>query len=224
MTPSIIVLHYGRHALTDACLDAIEDGPEVVVVDNAGGYHHSRIDLLVTPRENLGFAQGCNVGARTASGDLLVFLNNDTEPQPRWLTSLMFPFFEREVAAVGAKLVYPDGRVQHAGVEIFRDARGILTGQHVDPVFHDARRDVQAVTGACMAVRRDVFDEVDGFDVGFWNGYEDVDLCLAIGEAGYTIRYEPSAVVMHHESASGPERWSRVRENIERLQAKWPHL
>lgn len=224
MTPSIIVLHYGNPALTDACLDHLDGDTEVVVVDNQGGYTHARIDLYVRPRENVGFARGCNLGARTATGDLLVFLNNDTVPRAGWLTSLMLPFFEPEVGIAGGKLLYPNGHVQHAGVDIYRDERGVLTGRHADPVFADARRDVPAVTGACLAVRRSWFDSVGGFDTGYWNGYEDVDLCLQAAADGWTVRYEPSCVVVHHESASGPERWTKVRENIERLQERWPSL
>lgn len=225
MTASIVVLHYGNPALTDACLDSIEDGPEVVLVDNGSlGYWHSRADLLIAPRGNLGFARGCNVGARSAEGDLLVFLNNDTVTTPGWLHALERPFDEPEVGVAGAKLLYPDGKVQHAGVDLYRDERGILTGAHADQVFADARRDVPAVTGACMAVRRKWFEQVGGFDTGYWNGYEDVDLCLQATEAGLVVRYEPACVVVHHESRSGAERWSKVRENVERLQQRWPHV
>lgn len=75
-----------------------------------------------------------------------------------------------------------------------------------------------------MAVHRNCWDQLGGFDESFWNGYEDVDLCIRASRGGWSIRYEPDAVVTHHESASGPERWSRVRENIALLNDKWPDV
>lgn len=219
---SIVVLHYGRHELTDACLGAIEDGPEVVLVDNDPGYLHDRVDVLVRPRKNVGYARGCNLGAAVASGDVIVFLNNDTEVQPGWLDALLSNFDEPTVGIVGAQLRYPDGRVQHAGVDVFRDDNGILTGAHAPVAMAEIGRSLQAVTGACMAVRSDLFFALGGFYEKYWNGYEDVDFCLAATADGWTIRYEPRAVVTHHESASGPERWRKVRENIALLQERWP--
>lgn len=220
---SIVVLHYGRHELTDACLAAIEDGPEVVLVDNDPGYLHERVDVLVRPRKNVGYARGCNLGAAVASNAVTVFLNNDTEVQPGWLDAMLSNFVEPTVGVVGAQLRYPNGQVQHAGVDVFRDDHGTLTGAHASPALAEIGRPVQAVTGACMAIRSDLFSSLGGFCEQFWNGYEDVDLCLAAAAEGWTIRYEPRAVVVHHESASGAERWRRVRENVALLQERWPN-
>lgn len=222
MNASVVVLHYGRHDLTDTCLDSIGDDVEVVLVDNDPGYRHDRVDLLIRPRKNTGYAKGCNLGAAVASGDVLVFLNNDTVCHPGWLDALLAGFDEPRVGIVGAQLRYPDGSVQHAGVDIYRDAHGTLTGAHADVSLFDVRRDVRAVTGACMAVHRQCWLQLGGFDEGFWNGYEDVDFCLRATAGQWVIRYEPDAVVTHHESASGPERWVKVRENIARLNDKWP--
>lgn len=223
MNVSVVVLHYGRHTLTDACLNAIDAGPEVVLVDNDPGYIHDRVDVLVRPRKNVGYARGCNLGAAVAAGDIVVFLNNDTEPLDGWLAPLVEAFNDPDVGIVGAKLLYPDGRVQHAGVDIYRDDHDVLTGVHAASSLADVGRPVQAVTGACMAVRSELFDTLGGFCEEFWNGYEDVDLCLAARSGGWTIRYEPRSVVVHHESASGPERWTKVRENIALLQQRWPN-
>jgi GT2 family glycosyltransferase/tetratricopeptide (TPR) repeat protein len=83
------------------------------------------------------------------------------------------------------------------------------------------RRVYQALTAACLLVRKSAFQEVGGFDEGFWNDYEDVDLCLRFQERGWLTVYEPASVVIHHESQSGPARFQKVQENIRRLHEKW---
>lgn len=220
MTVSIVVLHYGRHELTSACLDLLVDvDAEVVLVDNDPGYLHDRADVLIRPRKNVGYARGCNIGAAVTAGDVIVFLNNDTEPQPGWLDAIYANFADPRAGIVGCRLLYPDGRLQHGGVQL------VMQGSTLAAVHDDTqplqRRSLAAVTGACMAVRRETWADLDGFYEGFWNGYEDVDLCLRAGAAGWRVMYEPDAVVTHHESASGPERWSRVHQNVALLQERW---
>ena len=220
---SIIVPLFNQWPYTERCIDAIEDHTdrpfEMVLVDN--GSTDATRDQLVQVRNdrNRGFAVACNQGAAYASGDVLVFLNNDTEPHDRWLPNLVAQLTFEDVAVAGCKLVYPHGVIQHAGVDV--DFR-LPPGKEAQGVTDDLpARDVDAVTGACLAIRRDVFMALGGFDDGFWNGYEDVDLCLKARAAGYRVRYTPDAVVTHHESKSGPERWTRVRENVYRLREKW---
>lgn len=233
---------FNKVAYTQACLSAVStntgiDDYQVVIVDNAstdgtGDF----LDLLegdvdvVRNERNLGFAVASNQGAALARADVIVFLNNDTEPFEGWLETLLRVLDERpEVAAVGSRLLFPDGLIQHAGVvtiETRRD-RHLLNGIHAYyrmPADHPEAmiaRDRSAVTGACMAVRRSAFEAVGGFDEGYWNGNEDVDLCLALGQAGHRIAYEPSSLLIHHESVSGPERFSKLPENEQRLKDKW---
>lgn len=209
MTVSVIIPHYGRGELLSACLSALwfnTDPFELIVVDNN--------------EQNRGFAAGCNEGAKRSTGDLLVFLNNDTEVRAGWLPPLIETLSDPAVAIAGCKLLYPDGRVQHAGVDLYM-VGDTLTASHANPALADSRRKVEAVTGACLAIWRDCFEEFCGFDEGFWNGYEDVDLCLKAGDRGWQVWYEPRSVVMHHESASGPERWRGVQQNVARLNDKW---
>lgn len=165
------------------------------------------------------FAENCDHGASEATGDLLVFLNDDTELLSGWLEPLVEAFDDPKVGCAGVKLVYPDGRLQHAGVS-FRQRDGLLEAFNItdtDP----GTRNVEAVTGACLAIRAELFRELGGFDESFRNGYEDVDLCLRVRQAGRLIRYVAESVVVHLESASGPARWAHVRENIALLQERW---
>jgi len=188
---------------------------------------YARPDLLVRCLATAGsavvvsggsFAENCNRGADTTADDFYVFLNDDTEVPPDLLHHLYAPFSDPKVGIVGCRLVYPDGRTQHAGVYLDTPG-GVLTAyNHTTDQPSGA---VQAVTGACMAVRADTFWQLDGFDPTFVNGYEDVDLCLRARKAGWQVRYTDAVTVVHHESQSGPARWTHVRHNIERLQEMW---
>lgn len=221
MNASIVIPLFNRWDMTERCLAALDGiDAEIVTVDNGSTDETSQADVTIRNPENRGFAVACNQGARAASGDVLVFLNNDTEPHPGWLDALLAVIARPHVVAVGPKLVYPDGTVQCAGVGVdFSKPFGAEAWN----ITQDAPRgEAQALTGACMAVRADAFFEVGGFDRGYWNGYEDIDLCLALREQGGRLMYEPSAVVMHHESASDQtERFRAARTNIARLRAKW---
>ena len=153
------------------------------------------------------FAAMNNRGARHASGDVLVFMNDDIEPfESGWLTALLAHANRREVGAVGAKLVYPSGAIQHAGMVI-----GIMEGAgHLHRNTFGSQywnwlpftRNVSAVTGACLAIRSGVFEELGGFDESFPVNYNDVDLCLRARQAGYEVIVEPAATLRHYECQS----------------------
>jgi GT2 family glycosyltransferase/tetratricopeptide (TPR) repeat protein len=213
-----------------------EGGYELVIVDNGSSDATSRVSsnpeagvVVVRNAKNLGFAVACNQGARAASADVLVFCNNDVVARPGWLPPLLAALDQPRVGVVGAKLLFPDGTLQHAGVGIFNDAdgQGYTDGVHFlyhQPAGHplaNRARELRAVTGAVMAVPKHLFFELGGFDEGYWNGCEDVDFCLRAGEAGYRVWYEPSSVLVHQESASGPERFKKVTENRWRLTRRW---
>ena len=213
---SAIVPVHGNATLTRRCLEALlADLPadcEVVVVDDAStdstpemlGEYGERI-RVVSLAENLGFAAACNAGAAAARAEALVFLNNDTEPRPGWLEALL-AYAERHPAAevVGAKLVFPTGAVQHAGVVIGQDGypHNLYAGLPEDRPEVNRSRRLQAVTGACMLVRRPTFEALGGFDRGYLNSLEDVDLCLRVAGCGGEVHYCHEAVVVHLESAS----------------------
>jgi GT2 family glycosyltransferase len=231
---SIVVPVHDRAVLTGRCLDALlADLPgdcEVLVVDDAST--DSTPELLdsygeairrLTLSRNGGYAEACNQGAAATSGEALLFLNNDTVPREGWLRALR-GHAERHpaAAAVGAKLLYPNGTVQHAGVTIGQDGypHNLYAGLPADHPAVNRSRPLQAVTGACMLVRRAAFEEAGGFDTGFVNSLEDVDLCLRIGAAGGEVHYCHEAVVVHLESASRG-RVDRFSESVELYRRRW---
>ncbi len=239
---SIIIPVFNKVELTRKCLEAIvkntpKESYEVIIIDNAST--DGTRDFLkclegdvkiITNDKNLGFSKACNQGARMASTEYLLFLNNDTEPSEGWLEPLLMILIQdNSVGAVGGKLLFPDGTIQHAGVVIFDDqklpdplvARHIYYGQPMDIAEANQLRQYQALTAACLLMRKSAFNEVGGFDEGYWNGYEDVDLCFKLQEKGWKLVYQPESTVIHHESKSGPERFLKVSENIQRLHSKW---
>jgi GT2 family glycosyltransferase len=150
-----------------------------------------------------------NAGAQVAAGEILLFLNNDVEARrPGWLAPLCAQALRPDVAAVGARLLYPDGRLQHCGIVIgLSGAAGHplvgLPGEAPGYLgMAIARRECSAVTGACLATRRAVFDELGGFDESLGVDLNDVDYCLRAGTRGYRTLYEPRAELVHHESPS----------------------
>jgi len=240
---SIIIPLYNQVEYTSVCLErlaAVSPGGnfQLVLVDNASTdttpalcASMSGDVLVIRNEENLGFARACNQGANVATGEILLFLNNDTEPGENWLDPLLSVLDrEPDVGAVGAKLLFPDGTLQHAGGVLVRNLRRSETplyGLHryyrlpADHPEANVRADVQFVTGAALAVRGRAFRAVGGFDERYWNGLEDVDLCLKLREDGWRVVYEPASCLVHHEGMSGPERRVRELKNIARLADRW---
>lgn len=237
---SIIMPVWNRLELTKDCLTAlarIKDQPEyeVLVVDNGStdGTKEFLAELngdvqIIRNEKNDGFAKACNQGARAARGRYLVFLNNDTIPQPGWLSSLVSEAeAQPEVGIVGSKLLYPDGTVQHAGV--VRDLEQRLPYHFCKsfPGDHPAvnqRREFQIVTAACLLIRRSLFEEVGGFDEGYVNGFEDADLCLKVRERGYAVVYQPRSVVLHLESQTAGRKIhddANAMRFLERWEGQW---
>jgi GT2 family glycosyltransferase len=231
---SVIVPAHGFAALTRRCLEALlADLPvdcEALVVDDAStdstpellrGY--SERIRVVSLAENVGFAGACNAGASAARGEALVFLNNDNEPRPGWLEALL-SYAGRHPAAevVGAKLVFPTGAVQHAGVVIGQDGypHNLYAGLPEDRPEVNRSRRLQAVTGACMLVRRRAFEALGGFDRGYLNSLEDVDLCLRVDALGGEVHYCHEAVVVHLESVSRG-RSERFERSVALYRERW---
>ncbi|GAB4361718.1 MAG: hypothetical protein Kow00128_00770 [Deltaproteobacteria bacterium] len=232
---SIIIPVYNQLSFTKRCLETLaentgEEPPwEVVVVDDAStdgtaSYLADLADRIVVVRNpvNGGFSRACNTGARTARGEYLVFLNNDTEPQAGWLPPLLAEVEAGRAEICGARLLYPDGTIQHAGVAFNEKSRPYHIFRRFpanDPAVV-RKRAMRCVTASCMLVRKEMFLALGGFDEGFRNGFEDVDFCLRAGAAGKRILYVPESVLVHYEETS-PGRRRRDTENEERLQRLW---
>jgi GT2 family glycosyltransferase/SAM-dependent methyltransferase len=164
---------------------------------------------IVPLGSSFNYSAANNLGARHAAGEFLLFLNNDVEAlESDWLEELVRWAERPEVGAVGAKLLYPDGMVQHAGVVIGMEGHSshIFWGaaeRYSGPFGSvDWYRNYSAVTGACMLMRREVFERAGGFDEGYRLVFSDVEICLRIEALGYRNVYTPFARLRHHEGRS----------------------
>jgi O-antigen biosynthesis protein len=219
---SIIIPTRDNRRLLKVCVESIRERTsypnyELVILDNGtaasedDSYSDARRDGLRVLRcpDPFNYSRANNTGARHARGDVLVFLNDDTQViEPDWLTAMLEQAQRPEVGAVGAKLLYPDGRIQHAGVVlgIGGVAAHAFAGLPAEDRGYfglaDVVRNCSAVTAACMMVRRQVFEHVGGFEEQLTIGCNDVDLCLRLRARGYLVVYTPLAVLYHHESAT----------------------
>ncbi|MCC6312616.1 MAG: glycosyltransferase family 2 protein [Thermomicrobiales bacterium] len=234
---SIVIPVHNQSSLTRNCLDTlltpgnITAPHEIIVVDD--GSTDDTAEMLtrygarvrapqISP--NVGFSGACNTGASLATGDFIMFLNNDTLPQPGWLDALVTYANQHPAAAiVGSKLLYPDGSVQHAGVAFTQDGypHHLYAGFPADHPAVNVSRAFKAVTGACMLVRTPIFRAANGFDRVFVNGWEDVDLCLRLVAQGHEIHYCRESVVYHLESASRDSESPREIQNRTAWADRW---
>ncbi len=214
---SVVVPVHGKWEYTRACLASIEQHRpavpfEVLVVDDASPDRTAELVAaspglrLVRTQRNVGFVGACNLGASHARGAYLLFLNNDTEVRPGALDALVGAAdSDDRIGLVGAQLVYPDGRLQESGGIVWADGSGWNYGRDRDasaPEFQ-VRRDVDYCSGAAILVRRDLFEQVGGFDQRYAPAYyEDTDLAFAIRATEHRTIVEPGAVIMHHEGVS----------------------
>ncbi len=200
------------HMPLDAMRQCRDFNGEVIVVDNGSKdglsefvrEHYPEVKLITSPK-NLGFAGGNNLGILNARGQILVLLNDDTEPRPDWLIPLDREFRANpRLGIAGCKLLYPDQQtIQHLGGTITRNG---LTN-HLDYGLHESQqtvispRECDYVTGAAFAFRRGLVRDVGMLDPRFWPIYfEETDYCVRAKRAGWSIQVIPDSVVIHHES------------------------
>lgn len=238
---SVVIPVHGKCAYTVACLRAIaRHGAavpfEVIVVDDASPDDSAEVlarvgglRLLRNPA-NLGFVGSCNAGAAAARGEVLVFLNNDTQVLSGWLDALLACLDEEPRCGIaGSRLVYPDGRLQEAGGLVYADGACWNVGRFAsrDEPRYRFRREVDYVSGAALAIPKTLFDRVGGFDQRYAPAYyEDTGLAFAVREAGYRVCYEPASVVVHFEGiTTGTDPLAGVKQyqlrNREAFRARW---
>lgn len=246
MRVSIVVAAGGKADVLRTNLDSLVSKTtyrdyEIVVIDNS---RQNAIERLIPEFQNnapalryidwrnkpFNYSAINNAAARTCDSPILLFLNDDTSViAAGWLEAMVELIVRPEVGAVGAKLLYPNGRIQHAGVimgiydncgHAFKGLSG-STSHYFD--FSDVIRNVSAVTGACLMTRSQVFREAGGFDeTEFGVAFNDVDLCLKIGSLGYRVLYTPYALLHHQEafSKTSKDLIPHPRE-VDSMRAKW---
>lgn len=216
-TVSVVIPVYNQLDFTLRCLISIAEHPsrasvEIIVCDDASddgtpavlaalpGVRYIRNDT------NLGFLYSCNRAAREARGAYLLFLNNDTQVQEGWLDHMLALFgADGRAGLVGAKLLFPDGRLQEAGGIVWRDGSAHNWGRYDDPrkPEYNQVREVDYCSGACLMIEASLFRALGGFDVRYAPAYyEDTDLAFRVHQAGRKVLYQPKAVVVHHEGVS----------------------
>ena len=205
--------------------DKLKDDPQIKVVTytEKGSFNYSKVN---------------NFGVKEASGDYILLLNNDTQViTVNWMEELLMYAQREDVGAVGAKLYYGNKTIQHAGVVLqlgaHRTAGHSHYGQHRDNLGYMGRlcyaQDVSAVTGACLLVKKKLFEEVGGLDENFAISLNDVDFCLKLREKGLLNVFTPFAELYHFESVSRGlddqgEKAARYNDESERFSEKWKEV
>lgn len=249
---SLIVPTRDRLDLLEPCIAGLlhrTDYPalEVLIADNGSRERRTHAYLETVARDArvrvvpcpgaFNFAAINNRAAALARGSVLGFVNNDIEVmEPGWLTEMVGHALRPGVGAVGAKLLYPSGLVQHAGVIVGLDglaghAHRFYPGEHPGYMGRlQCAQVLSAVTAACLVVRRDVFKEAGGFDeAAFAVAYNDVDLCLRLGRRGLETVWTPYAVLRHKETATrerdyAPARQAQYRQESTAFRQRWGHV
>jgi len=233
---SIIIVSFNCQEELGGCLKRLlqdeDDGYiETIVVDNASTdgtlemlqqIEHPGLRVIVN-KENVGFSKACNQGARVSRGEFLLFLNPDAVPKINTIRELAkFLEYRRDVGIVGPKILYDDGTLQlscgkvpclhYTIFEAFRlwmISKRLFGGYRYMTWDHSEERDVGWVSGACLMIRRNLFEEVGGFDENFFLYGEDADLCLRVQRHGYRVIYFPKVNIIHLEARSS----KRVRSH-----------
>ena len=198
--------------------------------------HPDTLKVVTWTGKGFNYSALNNFGARYATGEYLLLLNNDTEIiTPGWLEEMVMYAQQKRVGCVGAKLLYPDDTIQHAGVGF--GIGGVAGHLHkYFPATSDGYmgrlnyvQDVYGDTAACLLIRKEIYDEVHGLDESYAVAFNDVDFCVRVREAGYTNVFTPFAQLYHYESKSrgmedNPEKQKRFQGEVLRFQARWGDL
>lgn len=246
---SVLIPTRDMAEVTRGCIESIEsrstyprDRIEIVLIDN-GSKDEAALAYfeelsrkadhrVVRAPGRFNFAAINNAGVRESTGEVLVFLNNDTTViEPDWLEELVAYAMQEDIGAVGCRLLYPDGTIQHGGTVLGVQGVGAhcRVGQPNELAVDDCTREMSTVTGACLAIRRGLFDALGGFDPVLAVAFNDVKLCIEAMRAGRRNVYVGRALLHHHESKSrgyddSPEKASRTRREATYVRRLYPEL
>jgi GT2 family glycosyltransferase len=236
---SIIIPTKGNIKLLKKCVESIETKSsyknyEIIIVDNSKKeetrkYLGSLKHKVLSYNKPFNFAQINNFAVKNARGVHVIFLNDDTQVISRdWIEKMLEHSVKPTVGAVGVLLFYPNDTIQHAGVLI--GVGGVTSHPFEGLQLSDAGykglaqtvRECSAVTGACMMIKKSLFEQVGEFDEKLAYSFNDVDLCLRLREKGYLIIYTPHAKLYHHGTASRP--YTENNEEIRYFVKRWHDL
>ncbi|MGO5231133.1 glycosyltransferase family 2 protein [Thermoguttaceae bacterium LCP21S3_D4] len=245
---SIIIPNKDQKEILERCIESIIQKTdyknyEIIIVENNSTTNEIfEYYKTIEQRENIrvviwkdkfNYSAINNFGVKYANGEYLLFLNNDIEViRENWLSEMLANVQRKEVGIVGAKLLYPDNMVQHAGVIIGMGgiAGHPLSRHPADDCGYFARGIIQqnlnAVTAACMLTKKEVYEKVNGFEEELAVAFNDIDFCLKVRKAGYLIVYDPEALLYHHESISRGkedtlEKRNRFEGEVDYMAKKW---
>mgnify|MGYP003182058492 FL=1 len=248
---SILIPNKDHVADLKKCMDSIEEKStyrnfEFIIVENNSTEeetfaYYKEIEKrdnvrVLYYKEDFNYSRINNFGAKEANGEYVLLLNNDTEMiEPDSIKEMLDVCMRPDVGIVGAKLIFEDNTIQHAGVIIgFGGVAGhAFIGQDRDDNGYFSRiisvQDLSAVTAACLMVRRSVFDEVEGLNEEFKVAFNDIDFCLKVRKAGYLVVYNPYAQFYHYESKSrgqedSADKVARFQQEIGLFGERWGEL
>jgi len=241
---SIIIPTKNNVKILKRCIDSITKKTnyknfEIIIINNSDDLDTIKNSIqsisynLISYPGNFNFSKINNLAVKQSSGDLLLFLNDDTKIlEPNWLDELIGIILQKDVGIVGPKLILSDGTIQHAGIAFLKTGSGFhpfMRQMENSDSYHglvNSIRDCSAVTGACFMIKREIFDQIEGFDDQFDVYYGDTDLCFKVIKAGYRVVYTPFTKLLHEGSLT--IRNSNIShfdvENHLAFLKKWPHI
>ncbi|RRV08489.1 glycosyltransferase [Pseudomonas sp. v388] len=249
---SLIIPTRNAHALVKQCIDSIKrlttyPHYEIILIDNGSDEPESleyfaqldQEDNIRVLRDDGPFNYSAlnNGAVKIANGELIGLINNDIEViTPEWLSEMVSIALQPKVGAVGARLWYPDDRLQHGGVVVGvggvagHSHKYLPKGAHGYFCRAELIQEFSAVTAACLIIRKSIFDEVNGLnEENLKIAFNDVDFCLRVQEAGYLNIWTPYAELYHHESATRgledtPQKQERFSQEIQYIKSRWPNI
>jgi len=239
---SIIILNWNKLEYLKQCILSIKENTdypnyEVVILDNGSSEAGTKEYLStlkhknIINKKNIGFAKGNNMAAQIADGEFLLFVNNDIVVHKNWLAPLIKLFQENaDCGIAGNKLLYPDGTIQHIGMMFDHKgvSQNIFKGYPADIPQANDILEREAVIGACMLIKKEVFTQAGGFDERYINGFEDIDLCLKVRALGFKVMYCPFSVATHFEKITTNSKGTHHKRKMSRYNKnyflkKWVH-